>query len=55
MLKPGESLPKLDIKIESNKVSVGLKGNPPFLSENLENLCDTDDSFWMIEEDELHI
>ena len=36
-------------------MTVGIKGNPPFLNEELGGHCVTDESFWMIEDDELHI
>lgn len=48
-------MPKLDIKIQPNHVSVGIKGNPPFINEELGGICDTDDSVWCLEDDELHI
>lgn len=48
-------MPELDIKIETNKLSVGIKGNPPFLCEQLGGMVIVADSFWMIEDDELHI
>ena len=46
---------KLDIKIESSHIQVGIKGNPPYLSENLTNKCVIKESFWTIEDGELHI
>jgi hypothetical protein len=30
-LKPGEALPKLDVKITSNRITVGAKGQKPYL------------------------
>uniref|UniRef100_A0A0G4FK65 CS domain-containing protein n=1 Tax=Chromera velia CCMP2878 TaxID=1169474 RepID=A0A0G4FK65_9ALVE len=56
-IKPPEGVTKhhLDIKLEPRKVSVGLKGNPPFLSEELSSLADSSCSFWMLEDGELHI
>ncbi len=30
-LKPGEKLPELEVKIKSDHITVGVKGNPPFL------------------------
>jgi hypothetical protein len=36
-------------------VKVGLKGNPPFLDEELGGPVKPSESFWMIEDDELHI
>ena len=54
-LQPGQKLPELDIKIEVTKLSVGIKGNPPFLNETLGGSVKVAESFWMIEDDELHI
>ena len=34
---------------------MGIKGNPPFLSEQLGGTVKPSESFWMIEDDELHI
>ena len=48
-------MPELDIKIEPTKLTVGIKGNPPFLQEQLGGKVKPKDSFWMIEDDELHI
>jgi len=45
----------LEIKIQPRHLAVGLKGNPPFLNEELFSLAETDCSFWMIEDGELHI
>ena len=54
-LKPGESMPELDIKIKSTHLSVGLKGNPPFLDEELGGKINTLDSLWFFEDDEVVI
>ena len=54
-LKPGEKLPELDIKIAPTHLSIGIKGNPPFLNEELGGKVNTSESVWMIEDDELHI
>ena len=55
-LQPGQTLPELDVKIEVNRLTVGIKGNPPFLAENLGGQVKTDESYWMIgDEDELNI
>jgi len=54
-LMPGEPLPKLEVKIKSNHVAVGVKGIKPFIDEDLTNLCVESESLWMIEDDELHI
>ena len=54
-LQPGEKLPDLEVVIKIDRVSVGIKGNPPFMSEELGGKVCTAESFWMIEDDELHI
>ena len=54
-LKPGETLPELDIKITVNELSVGIRGNPPFMYEKLGAQVKASESFCMIEDDELHI
>lgn len=48
-------MPELEIKIEVGHLAVGIKGNPPFLSEDLGGQVKVGECFWMIEDDELHI
>ena len=48
-------MPEFEIVIKPKHLTVGIKGNPPFLDENLGSTCITEESFWMIEDDELHI
>ena len=54
-LAPGEKMPELEIKITANHLNVGLKGLPPFLNEDLGGSVKSSESYWMIEDDELHI
>lgn len=54
-LAPGEKLPELEIKITSTHLRIGLKGTPPFLDEDLGGQAKASESYWMIEDDELHI
>eukprot|EP00397_Hematodinium_sp_SG-2012_P036723 GEMP01039679.1.p1 GENE.GEMP01039679.1~~GEMP01039679.1.p1 ORF type:complete len:167 (+),score=29.05 GEMP01039679.1:116-616(+) len=56
-IAPPENITKqmLDIKIKPRHLHVGMRGNPPFLDENLFSLVDLDGSTWMIEDGELHI
>lgn len=54
-LQPGEKLPELEIKITANHLKVGIKGNPPFIDEDLGGSVKSSESYWMIEDDELHI
>ena len=48
-------MPKFDIVIKPKTMSVGIKGNPPFLNEKLGGMIVEEESFWMLEDDELHI
>ena len=48
-------MPELEIKITATHLTVGLKGLPPFLNEDLGGLVKASESYWMIEDDELHI
>ena len=54
-LKPGQSLPELEIKITTSHLTVGIKGNQPFLDEELERKVEASESIWVIEDEELHI
>ena len=54
-LQPGQKLPQFEINITPKHLSVGIKGNPPFLNEDLTEIVEADESFWMLEDDELHI
>lgn len=54
-LKPGEKFPELDIKIESTHIRIGLKGTRPFIDEDLEKKISGSDSFWTLEDEELHL
>jgi len=49
---PGVTKLDLDIKITPRNVKIGLRGNPPFLDEELFSRADTDCSFWMLEDRE---
>ena len=48
-------MPEFDIKITSKHLTIGIKGNPPFLDEDLCGVIEAEESFWMLEDDELHI
>lgn len=47
-LGPNQKIPKLEVKIASNHITIGVSSNPPYISEDLQKLCDTDDSYWCI-------
>ena len=48
-------MPEFDILITPKHLKVGIRGNPPFLDEDLGGIVEADESFWMLEDDELHI
>lgn len=48
-------MPEIDVKIAVNHLTVGIRGNPPFLNEQLGGQVKTSESFWMIEDNELHV
>eukprot|EP01066_Platyproteum_vivax_P006063 Platyproteum_vivax@DN189_c0_g1_i1.p1 len=52
---PGVNKNQLNIIIAAKKLTVGLKGNPPFIEGDLFSTCDVSCSVWMIEDKELHI
>ena len=54
-LQPGQSLPELEVKILPSRLRVGVKGNPPFLDEEPGGTVKANESYWMIEDGELHI
>ena len=48
-------MPEFDIKITPKHLTVGIKGNPAFLDEDTFDICEAQESFWMLEDEELHI
>ena len=48
-------MPEFEIVITPKHLKVGIRGNPPFLDEDLGGIVEADESFWMLEDDELHI
>lgn len=54
-LKPGEQMPKLEIKMTPKHLSVGLVGLPPYLSEDLEKIIKSSESLWELDNDEIVI
>mmetsp|Transcript_62062 Transcript_62062/g.71136 ORF Transcript_62062/g.71136 Transcript_62062/m.71136 type:complete len:179 (-) Transcript_62062:2295-2831(-) len=54
-LQPGQKLPALAVEIAVGTVTVGLKGNPPFLQEALTSSVKPSESYWYIEGEELQI
>ena len=49
-------MPKLDVKIEKTKLSVGLKGNPPFINgEEYGGEINKEESLWTLDDGEIEI
>ena len=54
-LKPGQKMPKLDIKITPNHLTVGLIDFPPYLSEDLTKTVKASESLWQLDDGEIVI
>ncbi len=54
-LQPGQTVPKLEVKFTPTHVSVGLKGLPFYLDEDLGNKIKASESFWLLDNDEITI
>mmetsp|Transcript_10917 Transcript_10917/g.32472 ORF Transcript_10917/g.32472 Transcript_10917/m.32472 type:complete len:160 (-) Transcript_10917:78-557(-) len=52
---PGISSKALFCDITTSRVSLGIKGNPPYLAHDLSASCKKDESFWTLEDSTLHI
>mmetsp|Transcript_54091 Transcript_54091/g.89782 ORF Transcript_54091/g.89782 Transcript_54091/m.89782 type:complete len:157 (-) Transcript_54091:409-879(-) len=52
---PGVTAKMLDCKIEARRLTLGLKGNPPFIDELFEETVNSSDSCWFFENGELTI
>ena len=46
---------KFEIEIKPNHLKIGIKTEKPFIDKKLVKTCNTNESYWMIEDDELHI
>jgi hypothetical protein len=54
-LKPGQKMPKLEIKITPNHLSVGLIDLPPYLSEDFTKTVKASESLWQLDDGEIVI
>jgi len=52
---PGVTAKMIDCKIGPSSMTLGLKGNPPFLNEKFEAGVNSDESLWCMEDGEIHI
>lgn len=53
-LKPGQTLPRLEVKIARDSLRVGIKGTErPYIHEKFLKEIQVEDSLWTIEDDEL--
>ena len=54
-LKTGEKMPKLEVIFKSKTLSVGISGNPPYLSLDLFSTVKESECLWCIEDKEVVI
>ena len=54
-LKPGQQMPKLDIKITPTHLTVGIKDLRPYLSEDFSQNIKASESLWTLEDGEIII
>ena len=47
-LPPGIGAKQLEVKIAPSHLTVGIKGNPPYLDKDLAGAVKTSESFWTI-------
>ena len=52
---PGVRARHLDVKITANQLTVGLRGNPPFIDEPFLLAVDSSESTWTLEDGILHL
>ena len=52
---PGVRAGALDVSIKPSDVSIGIKGNPPYLAHDLSFPVKTEESFWTLASSELHV
>jgi len=52
---PGVTAKMLDLKITAKELTLGLKGNPPFLKELFEDTVNSSESTWTLDNGELQI
>jgi CS domain len=51
---PGVKASHLDITIGATHLKIGLKGNPPFIDQDLSSSIIIKDSLWLMEDGEIH-
>lgn len=54
-LKPGEQIPKLEVKFTTTHLTVGLVGLPPYLSEDLHSKVKGSECLWQLDDGEITI
>ena len=52
---PGVRAKHLDVKITPSQLTIGLKGNPPFINEPFHYIIDASESTWTLEDGILHL
>jgi hypothetical protein len=54
-LKPGEKFPKLNIKFQSKRLTIGIDGNSPYIDEELYSNVKDSECIWQYEGKEIEI
>jgi hypothetical protein len=54
-LKPGQEMPKLEVKFLTNHLKIGIKNLPPYIDEDLPNKIKATESLWQLDGDEISI
>mmetsp|Transcript_15887 Transcript_15887/g.30733 ORF Transcript_15887/g.30733 Transcript_15887/m.30733 type:complete len:155 (+) Transcript_15887:174-638(+) len=52
---PGVTGKMIDCKITKTHLTLGIKGNPPFIDEDLGDSCEAGESMWTIDDGEIEI
>ena len=54
-IKPGQEMPKLEVKFLTNHLKIGIKNLPPYIDEDLPNKIKASESLWQLDGDEISI
>ena len=52
---PGVRAKHLDVRINPTKLTIGIRGNPPFIDEPFTHAVDSSESTWTLEDGVMHL
>ena len=52
---PGVTAKVLAVRIDTDEVAIGIRGNPPYLEHRLTERVKTEECYWTLEDGELHL